>query len=52
MNLKFGVGGYAKFFLKDKEYEKFLEDIRKILKDKESFCKLQEDYINKLESKE
>lgn len=52
LNLKFGVGGYAKFFLKDKEYEKFLEDIRKILKDKESFCKLQEDYIKKLESKE
>ena len=52
LNLKFGVGGYAKFFLKDKEYEKFLEDIRKILKDKESFCNLQEDYIKKLESKE
>lgn len=52
LNLKFGVGGYAKFFLKDKEYEKFLEDIRKILKDKESFCKLQEEHIKQLESKE
>lgn len=52
LNLKFGVGGYAKFFLKDKEYEKFLEDIREVLKDKEKFCKLQEEYIKKLESKE
>ena len=52
LNLKFGVDGYAKFFLKDKEYEKFLEDIREVLKDKEKFCKLQEDYIKKLELKE
>lgn len=52
LNLKFGVGGYAKFFLKDKEYEKFLEDIREVLKDKEEFCKLQEEYIKQLESKE
>ena len=52
LNLKFGVNGYAKFFLKDKEYEKFLEEIREVLKDKESFCKLQEEYIKQLESKE
>lgn len=52
LNLKFGVGGYAKFFLKDKEYESFLEDIREVLKDKEKFCKLQEEYIKQLESKE
>lgn len=52
LNLKFGVDGYAKFFLKDKEYEKFLEDIREVLKDKEKFCELQEEYIKKLESKE
>jgi len=51
LNLKFGVNGYAKFFLKDKEYEKFLEDIREVLKDKETFCKMQEEYIRKLESK-
>lgn len=37
------------FFLKDKEYEKFLEDIRKILKNKEEFCKIQEEYIKRLE---
>jgi len=48
--LKFGENGYAKFYLKDKEYEKFLEDIRKILADKETFCKLQEEYIKKLEA--
>ena len=52
LNLKFGVDGYAKFFLKDKEYEKFLKDIREVLKDKESFCKLQEEHIKQLESKE
>lgn len=52
LNLKFGVDGYAKFFLKDKEYEKFLKDIREVLKDKESFCKVQEEHIKQLESKE
>jgi len=51
LNLKFGVNGYAKFFLKDAEYEKFLEDIREVLKDKEQFCKMQEEYIKKLEAK-
>ena len=35
LNLKFGINGYAKFYLKDTEYEKFLEDIREILKNKE-----------------
>ena len=52
LNLKFGINGYAKFFLKDKEYEKFLENIRKILKDKEEFCKMQEEYIKRLEAEE
>jgi len=51
LNLKFGINGYAKFFFKDAEYEKFLEDIRKILKDKEQFCKIQDEYIKKLEAK-
>ena len=51
LNLKFGINGYAKFFLKDQEYEKFLEDIRKVLQDKEKFCKMQEEYIKKLEAK-
>lgn len=51
LNLKFGVGGYAKFFLKDKEYEDFLENVRKILKNKEEFCRIQEEYIKKLEKK-
>lgn len=48
LNLKFGLNGYAKFFLKDAEYEKFLEDIREILKNKEHFCKIQEEYIKEL----
>lgn len=52
LNLKFGYNGYAKFYLKDKEYESFLEDIRKVLKDKEEFCKIQEDHIKKLKSEQ
>ena len=50
LNLKFGINGYAKFFLKDAEYEMFLDSIRKVLKDKEEFCKLQEEHIKKLEA--
>ena len=51
LNLKFGENGYAKFFLKDSEYEGFLKEIREVLKDKEEFCKLQETHIKKIESK-
>lgn len=50
LNAKFGYNGYAKFYLKDREYEDFLDNIRQILKDKEEFCKLQEAYIKKIES--
>lgn len=52
LKLKFGVDGYAKFYLQDKEYEKFLEDIREVLKNEEQFCKMQKEYIKKLESRE
>lgn len=52
INLKFGINGYAKFFLKDEEYDRFLEDIRNILQNKEKFCKIQEEHIKKLEMKE
>lgn len=48
LNKKFGYGGYAKFYFKDKEYEKFLKDIRKILENKDIFCEIQEDYIKNL----
>ncbi len=48
LNKKFGYNGYAKFYLKDREYEKFLTDIRKILKNEEEFCKIQEEYIKSL----
>lgn len=51
LNLKFGVDGYAKFFLKDEEYDNFLRNIRLILINKEEFCKIQEEYIKKLERK-
>ena len=49
---KFGVGGYAKFFFEDEEYEKFLEDIRKLLADKKTFIEAQRNYINKLRRKD
>lgn len=48
LNEKFGYNGYAKFYLKDKEYEEFLDNIREVLKDKETFCKIQEEYIKNL----
>lgn len=51
LNLKFGINGYAKFFLKDTEYEMFLDNIRNVLNDKEAFCRLQEEYIKKLEAR-
>ena len=51
LNLKFGEDGYAKFFFKDEEYEKFLHDIRELLADKSNFIKTQRDYINELKLK-
>ena len=51
LNLKFGEDGYAKFFFKDEEYEKFLHDIRELLADKSNFIKTQRDYINELKQK-
>ena len=51
LNDKFGENGYAKFFFKDEEYEKFLRDIRKLLVDKELFIETQKNYINELRSK-
>lgn len=50
LNKKFGYNGYAKFFFKDEEYEKFLVEIRGILRDKEEFCKIQEEYIKSLQN--
>lgn len=45
LNKKFGYNGYAKFYFKDEQYDKFLKDIRRLLEDKEKFCKLQEKYV-------
>jgi len=47
---KFGENGYAKFFFKDEEYEKFLTDIRKLLSNKEKFIEAQRTYIEKLKN--
>lgn len=48
---KFGESGYAKFFFKDEEYEKFLSEIRELLSNKENFIKTQKIYIQNLKSK-
>ncbi len=48
LNKKFGYGGYAKFYFKDEQYENFLRDIRKLLENKENFCKVQENYIKEV----
>lgn len=48
LNRKFGYNGYAKFYFKDEQYESFLRDIRKLLENKENFCKVQEKYIKEV----
>ena len=45
---KFGEGGYAKYYFKDKQYEKFLTELRDLLSDKEKFIDTQEKYISKI----
>ena len=45
---KFGINGYAKYYFKDSKYERFLEELRELLEDKEKFIKTQREYINKL----
>lgn len=51
LNDKFGENGYAKFFFKDEEYEKFLTEIRELLSDKNKFIETQKNYINNLKAK-
>ena len=51
LNMKFGENGYAKFFFKDEEYEKFLNDIRELLSNKQKFINTQKKYINDLKAK-
>lgn len=46
---KFGENGYARFYFKDSTYEKFLQDIRNLLKDKDKFIQRQREYINNME---
>ena len=49
---KFGENGYAKFYFKDSQYEKFLKEIRKLLKDKDKYISTQRKYIEKLKKEE
>lgn len=51
LNRKFGIGGYAKFYFKDEDYDNFLKEIRELLKDEEKFCKRQKEYIDELEGR-
>lgn len=51
LNMKFGENGYAKFFFKDEEYEKFLKEIRELLSDKKLFIDTQRAYVNELKHK-
>ncbi len=51
LNMKFGENGYAKFFFKDEEYEKFLKEIRELLSDKKLFIDTQRTYICELKNK-
>nr|MBP3259147.1 HD domain-containing protein [Bacilli bacterium] len=50
MKDKFGSDGYAKFYFKDTKYEKFLNDMRELLEDKNLFINTQREYIRKLKS--
>lgn len=45
---KFGVGGYAKFYFKDKKYEDFLKELRELLSNQDNFVNTQREYIKKL----
>ena len=45
---KFGEGGYAKFYFKDIQYEKFLKELRELLSDKDNYIETQRKYIEKL----
>ena len=45
---KFGEDGYAKFYFKDSMYEKFLQELRELLKDKDKFINTQRKCIEKL----
>ena len=45
---KFGENGYAKFYFKDSKYEKFLKEIRDLLKDKDKYISTQREYIKQL----
>ena len=45
---KFGKNGYAKFYFKDSKYEKFLKELRDLLKDKDKYISTQREYITQL----
>ena len=45
---KFGENGYAKFYFKDSVYEKFLQDLRALLSNKDNYIETQRQFIEKL----
>lgn len=48
LNKKYGEGGYANIYLEDKEYEKAIKKLRKVLSDKKIFLDRAKDVINNL----
>ncbi len=47
---KFGEGGYAKFYFRDEQYEKFLKELRNLLSNKDNFVNTQREYVKKLKN--
>ena len=45
---KFGEGGYAKFYFKDRVYEEFLKELRELLSNKDNYIETQRKYIKQL----
>ena len=45
---KFGENGYAKYYFNDSQYEKFLKELRELLKDRDKYISTQREYIKKL----
>ena len=48
---KYGEEGYAKFYFKDSLYDKFVKDLRELLRDKENFIHTQREYIEGLKER-
>ena len=50
LNDRFGENGFIRFYFKDERYDSFIKDLRKLLKDKKTFCEAQKEYIERLKN--